>query len=147
MPTPFGHGLAALALAALVGLDEPSDLASFVGGALLPDGDLVLGLLYRGDPMELHRRFGSHSPLALALAAAGAAALNRRRTRSAALGAAGAAIHLMMDALPWVYVKAESTAARGWPQFLRSVALNSMFDIAILGPLALAAWRWRRDGR
>ncbi len=147
MPTPFGHGLAALALAALVGLDEPADLASFVGGAVAPDGDLVAGLILRGDPMELHRRFGSHSPLALGLAAAGAAALTRGRARSAALAAAGAALHLAMDSLPWLYTKAQSTAARGWPQFIRSVVLNSAFDIAVLAPLAYAAWRWRRDRR
>ncbi|HXF51852.1 MAG TPA: metal-dependent hydrolase [Dehalococcoidia bacterium] len=147
MPTPFGHGLAALALAALVGLDEPADLASFIGGALAPDGDLVAGLVLRGDPMELHRRFGSHSPLALGLAAVGAAALTRGRARSATLAAVGAALHLAMDSLPWVYMKAQSTAARGWPQFVRSVIVNSAFDIAVLGPFAYAAWRWCRNRR
>ncbi|HWQ28011.1 MAG TPA: hypothetical protein VNN12_03205, partial [Dehalococcoidia bacterium] len=89
MPTPFGHGLAAFALATLAGFDEPADLAAFVGGAMLPDGDLVAGLLLRGDPMQLHRRFGSHSALAPAFAAVGAFACSRARTKGAALAAAG----------------------------------------------------------
>lgn len=144
MPTPFGHGLAAFALATFAGVDDPADLAAFVGGAMLPDGDLVAGLLLRGDPMQLHRRFGSHSALAPAFAAVGAFACSRARTKSAALAAAGASLHLVMDAMPWVFVKAESTAARGWRQFLKSVVLNSAFDIAVFAPVAYVAWRRRR---
>lgn len=144
MPTPFGHGLAALALGTLMGLDEADDLAAFVGGAMLPDADLIVGLVLRGDPMRLHRRFGSHSLLAPVFAATAAACLSRVRGRSAAWAAAGGALHLTMDSMPWVFVKAESTAERGWRQFVRSVVLNSAFDTAVFGPLAYAAWRWRR---
>jgi hypothetical protein len=114
MPTPFGHGLAALALGPLLGVAKPADLTAFVGGALLPDSDLVAGLVLRGDPMQLHRRFGSHSPVAPVFAAAAAAAFSRGRARSAALAATGAVLHLAMDTMPWVFVKAEPTRTRGW---------------------------------
>ncbi len=144
MPTPFGHGLAALALGTLMGLEEPGDLAAFIGGAMLPDADLAAGLALQGDPMTLHRRFGSHSSLAPVLAAAIAAGVSRARLRHAALAAVGAGLHLAMDSMPWVFVKAESTSVHGWRQFVRSVVINSAFDSAVFGPLAYAAWRWRR---
>lgn len=144
MPTPFGHGLAALTLGALAGLDDGADLVAFVGGAMLPDADLVAGLLVKGDPMHLHRRYGTHSLLApLASAALAASAGGGGRRRRAALAGAGALLHLAMDSMPWVFVKAESISRRGWFQFLRSVTVNSLLDVAAFGPMAYLAWRWR----
>ncbi len=113
---------------------------AFVAGGVIPDLDLLAGLALQGDPMALHRRFGTHTLLTPAVIASVALLAGRARARRGIIVAAGAALHLAMDVMPWVYVKAEPTSEEGWLQFVSAVARSSAMDIAAFGTLALAAW-------
>jgi hypothetical protein len=171
MPSPIGHGLAGLAVHALTAgrrseLEDRSRAAALVLAGTAADLDLLLKLL---DGRNHHQQ-ESHS-IGCALLAALAFGLGARalgRARAAALGlAAGLAwlSHVLLDFLnrdthPPIGVMALWPLAHEyykfpWPLFLdvgrtlewatvRNNSLAALWEIAVLLPLALLAWRWCR---
>lgn len=138
MPTPFGHVLAGVAAGRILRLREPGELAAFAGLATLPDIDLAISLVLRGDPMVLHRHIGTHRPLAPIVAGAGGWLLARdgRRARTAAIVAGAVALHLLADGTPLPYPQSDGTRAVGWFRFIRNVVIATAMDLAVFGPLA-----------
>lgn len=141
MPTPLGHALAAVAAARVLRLRNPDELAAFAAAAVLPDVDLGVSLLLRGDPMALHRRIGTHSPLfPLGVGAGGwFAARDGRRVRAALVAAAGAGLHLLTDRFTLPYPESDGTKDVGWLRFTLTVTLSTLIDLAVFGPLAALA--------
>ncbi len=142
MATPLGHALAGLVAGRWLRLRQPGELAAFVALATAPDIDLFVSLFVRGDPMTLHRRMGTHLPVA-PLAAGVAGWLLARpgaRARAAVIAAGGVGTHLATD---WIilfpYPGSHSTGRVGWFRFIANVSLATLMDLATYGPLAVLA--------
>jgi membrane-bound metal-dependent hydrolase YbcI (DUF457 family) len=176
MPSPIGHALAGLAIG-LIGEPprQPLDsrqpwpwrfvfLAAFF--AALPDLDLAL-------PKGFHRSF-SHSFVAVAAVLIFVRAVTgevtaRARWRMSAMLAAAYASHLLLDWLgadtsrpaglqllwPWTHAHFMSgwdlfpQTERAWrdPEFLRMNLIAFVSEVALMGPVAAAAWAVRRRRR
>lgn len=138
MPTPFGHMLTGIAAGRLLRLRQPGELTVFAGLTMLPDIDLAVSLVLRGDPMTLHRHIGTHLPLAPLVAGAGGWFLgkNGRRGRTAAIIGGAVGLHLLTDGTPLPYPQSDGTSAVGWPRFIRNVVIATVMDLAVFGPLA-----------
>lgn len=142
MATPLGHALAGLVAGRWLRLKEPGEMAAFVALATAPDIDLFVSLFARGDPMALHRRMGTHLPLAPLAAGVAGWVLGRpnARARDAVIAGGGVATHLLTDwfvLLP--YPGSHSTGRVGWIRFVFNVSLATLLDLATYGPLAVLA--------
>ncbi len=157
MATPLGHSIVGYALARAAGVKSPAGLAAAIGVAALPDVDVFLSYLAKGDPFALHREMITHKPVfpLLVGAATGlAASLLRggRPTRSdtlrpAALATVLVGSHIAMDPLPLPYDTMPLQSGSLW-QGVATHAWNSVIDLAFYGALVmLVQGRWRRSGR
>ncbi len=157
MATPLGHSIVGYALARAAGVKSPAGLAAAIGVAALPDVDVFLSYLAKGDPFALHREMITHKPVfpLLVGAATGlAASLLRggRPTRSGTLRPAALATmlvgsHIAMDPLPLPYDKMPLESGSLW-QGVATHAWNSVIDLAFYGALVmLVQGRGKRSGR
>jgi membrane-bound metal-dependent hydrolase YbcI (DUF457 family) len=171
MPSPIGHALAGLSVHALTArdreeLDDRPRALSLILAATAADADLLLRFV---DGRNHHQQ-ESHS-IACALLAAvvfGLAARALGRARAVAFGAAAGLAwlsHILLDFLNrdthppigvlalWPFSSAYYKFP--WPVFLdvgrtlewatvRNNALAAAWEIAVLLPVLVAAWRWRR---
>ena len=157
MATPLGHGIVGYALARAAGVRSPVGLAAAIGVAGLPDIDILLSYLARGDPFALHREMITHKPVfpLLVGAATGVAASllrggrpTRRDTlRPAALATVLVGSHIAMDPLPLPYDTMPLQSGSVW-QGVATHAWNAVIDLAFYGALVmLVRSRAERSGR
>jgi LexA-binding, inner membrane-associated putative hydrolase len=174
MPSPIGHGLAGLTVHVLAARDRselwnPRRAAIVVGAALAPDLDLLLRFVdgrnhHQGATHGIGAALLAAAVVALAAPALGA---GRRLALSVAAGSAWLS-HLLLDYLGsdthppiglmalWPFSDAYFKAP--WPIFLdigrtlewatvQNNLLAGAWEIAVLVPLLLLAWRLRSSGK
>lgn len=156
MATPLGHSIVGYALARAAGVKSPVGLVAAIGVAALPDVDVFLSYLAKGDPFALHREMITHKPVfpLLVGAATGlAASLLRggRPTRSDTLRPAALATmlvgsHIAMDPLPLPYDTMPLQSGSIW-QGVATLAWNSVIDLAFYGALVMLVRGRGRSGR
>ena len=156
MATPLGHSIVGYTLARAAGVKSPVGLVAAIGVAALPDVDVFLSYLAKGDPFALHREMITHKPVfpLLVGAATGlAASLLRggRPTRSDTLRPAALATmlvgsHIAMDPLPLPYDTMPLPSGSLW-QGVATLAWNSVIDLAFYGALVMLVRGRGRSGR
>lgn len=142
MASPIGHGLIGMTVARRLGVRSRAGLGAAAFAGSLPDVDIILGLLFHGDPWKIHRQ-GTHSPnfAVTAGALAGLAGVVRAESvegerdllADALIGAAVVGSHVILDKVPIPEVK------RG-PVFIGMSLANWIMDAAIWGAAAWALW-------
>ncbi len=156
MATPLGHSIVGYALARAAGVKSPAGLAAAIGVATLPDVDVLLSYLTKGDPFALHREMITHKPafpLLVGAVTGLAASLLRggRPTRSDTLRPAALATmlvgsHIAMDPLPLPYDTMPLHSGSLW-QGVATVAWNAVIDLAFYGALVMLVQGRGRSGR
>lgn len=145
MSTPVGHTLIGITLARRLGVRSPVGLGAAVVAASLPDVDVFAGMAMHGDPWKLHRK-GTHTPgFALGagmlagfagIVSAGSAEGERDLVADAMTGAVLVGSHLVLDKLPFPYLKIRKGSPLG--TFLRRSAFNWALDAVVFGLIARA---------
>ena len=156
MATPLGHSIVGYALARAAGVKSPLGLATAIGVAALPDVDVFLSYLAKGDPFALHREMITHKPVFPLLVGAatglvGSLLWGGRPTRSDTLRPAALATmlvgsHIAMDPLPLPYDTMPLQAGSLW-QGVVTLAWNAVIDLAFYGGLVMLVRGRRRSGR
>lgn len=165
MPSPLGHSLAGFAVARLLGVHDLPNTARAVLAANLPDIDFALGLRHGGPTHSLGAALACGAVSALLPGRGGAG-------RAFRLATVAYASHLLLDWLGKTPEDAQGGIPVAWPLSDRRTAsprhvfptistegsdgpfvaqlVNrhnlraGLYELAVLGPVALAAWRLTR---
>lgn len=143
MAAPFGHAAIGMLVARRLGVRSRAGLAAAALAASLPDADIPLGLVVRGDAWVWHRGATHTAGFALAMGAlagmagvisAGNAGGERDLVADAVVGAAVVGSHLALDRVPYV------PDVRIGPMVVGLPLVNWVIDAVQWGAVAWLLW-------